>query len=76
MDERVSMFKLHLTISQIDGWMDDAQTQNLGLVIDTLGMHKKTQHFFCVWAAPRCVWPSTDTSWLGNWAVREKRSGQ
>jgi hypothetical protein len=26
--------------------MDDAQTQNLGLAIDALGMHKKTQHFF------------------------------
>jgi hypothetical protein len=26
--------------------MDDAQTQNLGLVVDALGIHKKTQKKF------------------------------
>jgi hypothetical protein len=26
-----------------------------------------------VWAVPRCVWSSQDTSLLGNWAVREKK---
>jgi hypothetical protein len=27
---------------------------------------------FCVWAAPRRAWRWWDTSWWGNWAVREK----
>jgi hypothetical protein len=31
-------------------------------------------HKICVWVASRCVWPSPDTSWSGNWAVKEQRS--
>jgi hypothetical protein len=32
------------------------------------------RHKIFVWVASRCVWPSPDASWSGNWAVREQRS--
>jgi hypothetical protein len=29
-----------------------------------------TRPKICIWAVPRYVWSSPDTSWLGNWAVQ------
>ncbi len=34
------------------------------------------RHKIWVWAASSSVWSSLDTSWLGNWAVMEKRGKQ
>jgi len=47
------------------------------LLIHTLGIHYMLKvciirHKICVWAVPRCVWSSLDTSWLDNCAIREE----